>query len=317
MRSSVVAALFTAALAMSLAACAPPPGGDAGTSDDDAGADAGPPNTGYDLPIDSLVPTIGTAGAIDIAAWNVENFPQSETTPAVMADLITSMGLDLIAVEEITSETSFTELVSRLPYHRGVLSGHTYSDGTYQKVGYIYRDDLLEISDVTQIFAGAGYEFPRPPLQARFTVIGTDVDFTAIAIHLKAGTFAEDRARRTDAMVSLFDYIKSMIDGPADDDVILLGDFNEVLTTGVGQSAFGALLTDPDFRVQTANVAAAGGVTFLPTSVILDHIVTTVSLDDELQGGGLVIPPLDSQLVTYRGNVSDHLPVVISMPVLQ
>lgn len=301
-----------AALHLGLA-CAPPAGGDAGTLD--AGdVDAGPPDTGYELPLDDVVPRVGTPETLDVATWNIENFPLAATTPKVVADLITSLGLDVIAVQEIASESAFTELVTRLPYHRGALSGHAYSDGSYQKVGYIYREDLVEVSDVTMIFSGAGNEFPRPPLQARVSVKGTDFDFTIITLHLKAGIGFEDRDRRDAAVDTLIDYVGGMIDGPADDEVMLLGDFNEVVTSSAGQEVFGQLLTNARFTVQTVTAASQGQRSYLPSGAILDHVVTTSALDEEVTAG-VTIPRVDTQLQAY-GSVSDHLPVVLAMPVL-
>jgi endonuclease/exonuclease/phosphatase family metal-dependent hydrolase len=313
MRSPIVFGLL---LAFTLA-CAPPAGTDAGVADASGpGVDSGPPETGYPAPRDDLVPSVGRADAIELATWNIENFPQSEDTPRFVADLITSLGLDLIAVQEIAGLSAFEELVTRLPYHESVISSHSYSDGSYQKIGFIYRADLLEVTDVTQLFSGAGYEFPRPPLQARVSVIGADVDFTIISVHLKAGIGFEDRERRTSAVTSLVGHIQGMIDGPADDDVVLLGDFNEVVTTAAGQGVFGDLLDDP-FRLHTVPLAENGLTTYLPSGAILDHVVTTASLDDELTGGGgAEVPRLDAEMTTYWGAVSDHLPVVVHMPVL-
>ena len=64
---------------------------------------------------------------------------------------------------EIEDETAFEELVTRLPHHEGLLSSHTYGDGTYQKVGYIYRSDLLSLTGGALLFQNQGFDFPRPP----------------------------------------------------------------------------------------------------------------------------------------------------------
>ena len=290
---------------VALSACRPPES-DAGL---DAGAetDAGPD---YPDPRTDLVPPVGSDSTLDIATWNIENYPATPSTPAVVADLIASMDLDLVAVQEIASVEAFDELVARLPDHEGVLSTHAYSNGTYQKVGFIYRADRLTLSEPTLLFADMGYEFPRPPLQVVATA--GDLDFVLVTLHLKAGRDFEDRDRREAAMIALADHLAAA----GDPDVIALGDFNEVVTTGDGLAVFDPFLADPSgWQLHTEALAADGKFSFVPGQVILDHVLTSPSLADELTAPQQVIPPLHVQLVNYESGVSDHLPVVVSAPI--
>src|SRR5690606_42157527 len=103
---------------------------DAGGAGGDAASDA----AWYEPPRTDLVAPVGSGATVDIATWNIENFPADESTPSLVADLVASLDLDLIAVQEITSVVAFNELVARLPDHGGLLSSHTYGDDTYQKV---------------------------------------------------------------------------------------------------------------------------------------------------------------------------------------
>ncbi|MEM9493466.1 MAG: endonuclease/exonuclease/phosphatase family protein, partial [Myxococcota bacterium] len=158
-----------------------------------SGSDSSAPlDDGDDLPPprDDLVPALGTDGTLDIATWNIENFPKRYTTPALVADLITSLRLDVIAVQEISDVAGFDELVARLPTHDAILSEHVYSSGNYQKLAVLYRTDLLMPSDARLLFAGDTYAFPRPPLEVHFTALDPEAgpdDFTVITVHLKAG----------------------------------------------------------------------------------------------------------------------------------
>lgn len=292
--------------------CAPLAEGDAGDDEPQATED-----TQYPAPNTNLVARVGRDDAVDIATWNIENFPHRSTTPAVVADLIASLDLDVIAVQEIRDVAAFEELVARLPGFRSVLSAHTYSDGTYQKVGYLYRSDVVTLSDAVSLFQGSGYEFPRPPLQVSLHVTGTDVSFTLITLHLKAGFAADDIERRRGAAALLAGHVRGMIDGPADDEVVVLGDLNDTVTHPSGQEVFAPFLDDPELRWQTEALAMQGETSYLPSQSLIDHIVTTSALDEELSGsGGARIPRLDVQLGSYQDEVSDHLPVVLSFPVL-
>lgn len=262
---------------------------------------------------------MGTATTLDVATWNIENFPDLPSTPEIVADLITSMRLDLIAVEEVADVTAFNELVDRLRGYDGVLSSHTYGDGTYQKTGYIYRTDLIELSAASLLYSSEWYPFPRPPLRATFTIddgVHPVVDFIAIVVHLKAGGTTEDQDRRTQAMVTLESYVSQLVTEGDEQEVLVLGDCNEVLTDSAGRAVFAPWLDSPDdYTVQTMDLAESGGESFLPSGVILDHQITTAGFADELSGGSVVIPPLDEQYSSYTYAVSDHLPVVLRMPI--
>lgn len=319
MRLRHASSLVVAVLVYAPLACAPSSLPDAGAPASDAGPtpdeDAGPVDTGYPPPRDDLVDRVGSDATLDIATWNIENFPALSETPSLVADLITSLDLDVIAVQEIRDAEAFEEVVQRLPKHKGALSPHTYGDGTYQKVGFLYREDLVTLTNVSTIFQGSGYELPRPPLQATLKVTGTDAELTLIAVHLKAGLGDEDIARRADSIEILAGHINSLVDGPADDEVLLLGDFNETVDNDFGREVLSPILDDDTFRFQTETLAAQGTATYLPAQVMLDHMVTTRALDDELAGAtGPTVPDLEGQVPGYRDDVSDHLPVIISLP---
>src|SRR3954464_7479758 len=87
-----------------IAAC----GGGGGGSPDAPAIDA-------DVARDDLVPAVGTATTLDIACWNLREFPAMPTTPRVVGDLIASLALDIVAVEEIADRAAFESIVARLP----------------------------------------------------------------------------------------------------------------------------------------------------------------------------------------------------------
>jgi len=304
--------LAAALILVALGAC----GDTGGASDADA---AGPTTDGYPAPRDDLVPRVGMDNAVDIATWNVENFPQLSTTPRFLADLITSVELDLVAVEEIANVDAFNELVARLPNHSGLLSTHTYSSGEYQKVGFIYRHDYISVDSPTLLFQGDTYAFPRPPLQVNVGINTPSgpVQFVAIVVHLKAGVGTDDRDRRVAAITALEGYVRDLV-AAGQTDVLLLGDFNEQLNTTAGMPVFEPFSSDPtDYRMRTQQLAAVGGVSFLPSAVMLDHVISTAGLDVDFSDNKAQISRLDRQFNAYQTAISDHLPVIVSMPILE
>ncbi|MBT8494432.1 MAG: hypothetical protein KJO07_15355, partial [Deltaproteobacteria bacterium] len=186
-------------------------------------------------------------------------------------------------------------------------------DGSYQKLAYIYNTDVLTVTSPALLFQNNGYEFPRPPFKVKVQVNGSDLDFDVIGLHLKAGFGNEDEMRRAAALELLEGTVRSGIEGSGDDDVIVLGDFNETLDQGADILA-PFLDASADYTFETALLAAAEDYTFIPSRNLIDHIVTSASLDDELAAAETVIPDLLDEVQGYTSEVSDHLPVILSFP---
>ncbi len=281
--------------------------GGVGCADDDA--------TGFPAPSSGRTDRIGSGSTFDIAAWNLHNFPSTRGTAATVADVITSLDLDLISVEEIADEDAFNELVSRLPEHEGVLSTDSYSDGSYQKVGFIYRCSRLTPTNVALVFTGDGFNFPRPPMQVQFHYDDGDnaFDFTAISVHFKALEDAEAVERRHEAFIKLEAYVDSLVKGSSGpDEIVILGDFNERLDQSSGASNWAPFLDADKYVVRTQPLSDRGEASFISNSnAILDHIVTTRAFDDEVGDGTTLIPRVDGDIAHYRDDVSDHRPVAL------
>jgi endonuclease/exonuclease/phosphatase family metal-dependent hydrolase len=277
----------------------------------DAAVDAGPDGP---PPLDDhLVPAIGSATTLDLACWNTEFFPKSPYTVDLVADLIASLDLDLVVFEEIASVDAWDQLVARLPDRDAVLSTHRYTPTDYQKIGVIYRRGLVTVGPPELLFTGDGEAFPRPPLKVHVDAAG--LSFDAIGVHLKAGTAPEDAARRAGAIQSLDAYLRDQIDGGGEDDVIVLGDFNEVLTSDAGLQVLAPLHAAPDrYRFLDEDAAVGGAVSFLPAGVMLDHMVVTAGLYPEVGSARATVPRLDQLVPAYDAHISDHLPVVVSIP---
>ncbi len=269
----------------------------------------------YPAPRTDLVPSVGTPETLEVATWNIENYPKNDSTPAVLANLIASLDLDMVTLQEVQDIDAFNELVERLRGYKGMLSSHTYGDGTYQKVGYIYREELISMSGAFLLFSQQGYEFPRPPFKVDVTVDnGTrSFNFTSIALHLKAGGGSSNRQRREDAVVILEDYMRPLIEGDGNGRILLIGDFNDTLV-GDGANVFAPLSSSELYTIRTTVNSASGEASFVPLSSLIDHIVTSADLDAEFGSSSAIIPRLDMQMTGYVGQVSDHLPVIVRAP---
>lgn len=283
-------------------------------ADREAAPDAGPGDAGDDLNPD-LVPPVGSRDTIDVATWNLEWFPKSDRTVALVADLVVSLELDLIVFEEIASVEAWDELVARLPDYGGVLSTHRYTPTSYQKLGILYRTEVITSSEAELLFVEDSWAFPRPALMIH--VAAGDLTFDVIGVHLKAGGEDSDRDRRAAAVRDLDSYLRAQVDGGGEDEVVLLGDFNATLDPQRLDltEVWPPLLDATDrYAMRTTGLAAEDEASFIPAGILLDHIVTTAGLGDEVGIASAVIPDLDGQLPRYEPDVSDHLPVILSFP---
>jgi endonuclease/exonuclease/phosphatase family metal-dependent hydrolase len=97
--------------------------------------------------------------------------------------------------------------------------------------------------------------------------------------------------------------------------VIVLGDYNETTNTDEGHQVLAPLLGAPDrYRFRDDAAVAAGEHSFVPSGKVIDHMLTTAGFDAAMAGASAIIPHLDVQYPRYESMVSDHLPVVLSIP---
>jgi hypothetical protein len=75
------------------------------------------------------------------------------------------------------------------------------------------------------------------------------------------------------------------------------------------------MLASPDrYTFRDHDAAFGGEASFIPSGRVIDHIVTTAGLAEEIGATDAIIPRLDAEMSRYEDTVSDHLPVVLSIP---
>ncbi|MEN8154907.1 MAG: hypothetical protein ABFR75_12885, partial [Acidobacteriota bacterium] len=152
---------------------------------------------------------IGQDKTFELVTWNMHNYPDNgDKSKESYKIIIENLDIDLYAVQEIASTSSFDALMDLLPGYSGIYSDDTYGNG-YQKTGIIYKNDMIEILSKEQIYEDKQYEFPRPPLVLKLNVTknGFSFDFYLIVIHLKAYEGEEELDRRRGAVRLLKEYM--------------------------------------------------------------------------------------------------------------
>jgi endonuclease/exonuclease/phosphatase family metal-dependent hydrolase len=262
----------------------------------------------------------GTPDHFDIATWNIEWFPKNgETTIEYVVEIIEELELDVIAIQEIDEPEQFEYLLSLLQGYDGY-----YQDGEYARLGFIYNIQSVTVNEQYEIFSNGSYgnPFPRSPMVMELTFMG-EHDFVVINNHFKCcgntildpDDFWDEETRRAYASELLKSYMDFHF---SDENLIMLGDLNDLLNDSPQNNVFQVYLDDPaNYRFADMDIAlgSASQWSYPSWPSHLDHIlvsnelfpaledpesqIATIQIDDFFPGG----------FNGYDSNVSDHLPV--------
>ena len=262
-----------------------------------------------------LVQKVGSRSTFELITWNIEWFPKSgENTINDVKTIIRNLDVDLIAVAEIASVSSFNALLDSLDGWKGALSNDSYGDGSYQKTGILYKNSFISLSNVKNIFPDDGYAFPRPPLSALVTIKdlqGVKYDFTLIVLHLKAFSGESNEVRRRSACEQLKQYIDDEIAAGADADFLVMGDWNDQLDDPAENNVFQVFLDDTaGYRFLTKSILGQSSYISNSFNSLIDHILISKDSFTEYGSGLTEVLYLDEEFLKYRSEVSDHRPVL-------
>ena len=273
----------------------------------------------------------GTDQTLEVITWNIEHFPKNlNVTVEYAAQIIRGLNADIYALQEIESNTYFENIIEILNNNDPINTWDGYRATTasyYVNLAYIYKTNIIEISDIYEIYASYDYsrEFPRRPLVIEMQWNGTDIYI--INNHLKAmgdgyldlGNEWDEETRRFDACNLLDEYISQNL---PEENVIVLGDMNDELTDSQSNNVFVSFLNETDeYDFADMEIAEGSSVYWSYPSwpSHLDHILITNELFDEftLEDSDIqtlrIDVILDGGWSEYDNNISDHRPVGLKL----
>ncbi len=292
----------------------------------------------------------------EAVAWNIEWFGDEENAPsarqensdeiqkeAVKAALL-KLDADVIAVNEISDEVLFAEMISEMEGYDFLLSEATsYPDSPGgQKVGFVYKTETVEVTNSRPMFTsvhpfyeGDGsllqdypesadrfYASGRLPflMEANVTINGETQEMKFIALHARAnsGSGSQNRydMRKYDVGV-----LKDSLDTYyANDRVMIMGDYNDdldftvadVSTTVTTYDKF--IQDDANYSFPTLALSEAGYRTYVVGNYndMIDHIMITNELDPNyMEGSARVHYELYNS--DYAYTTSDHFPISVRL----
>ncbi len=273
-------------------------------------------------PVEIKVESEGFADTLEIATWNIENFPLiANNTISKLESIIPQLDIDLYAVQEIADKDKFEYLMNKLEKYDGFLSSHTYSSGDYQKTGIIYKKEMVTIISSESLFTDDTYAFPRPPLKLHLNTYknGKNFDFYLIIIHLKAFGEQKDVDRRIAAALKLKNYIDEKTNNPneTEKDYIIAGDWNDRIDEAPANNAFQTFIDAPNsYKFLTTELTGNPENASYPSlDEIIDHILISKDSFSEYTGGSIKTLRLDDQISSYFSTISDHRPIMAIFPV--
>lgn len=274
---------------------------------------------------------VGTSSTLDFGTWNLEWFGDTSQGPSDedlqldnVSFVISGLDLDIWSVQEVTSTSHFNDLLDSLEGYEGFLANNPIveSDSAYyedfgnneQKVGLIYKSDLVTVNSAQPILTEYDYEFAgRPPLEVQLTAsIGNEsADIVAILIHAKCCTDNEDYDRKLAAANALKSYLDTTW---PDAHVMVFGDFNDDIDESISsgkESVYKAFVDDSDdyiFPTKTLSDNNISSTTGYPD--VIDHHLNSNELYAFYVSESVMSFQPEDYIPNYESTTSDHYPVL-------
>lgn len=278
------------------------------------------------------IPAVGDDHTFNVATWNIMEFgnpqggpPNAQLQFDNVRAVMEQANVHLWALQEMANQNVFNELVLQL----GDGWAGAWTNGTGMLgYGMIYRTDVVQPLQITNVLTNFSFEFAsRPPqlMRANITLPGGTVQNVRILnLHAKAnagGTPFQNWQRRYDASVALKNYTDNFlaINAP----VMVLGDFNNELGTSISTgypSPYANFRDDENYFFVTQAVENAGKNTFCFNATCtngstIDHILLNAPMAEFFDGGDRY-DALLSNIPNYvyrpnipNGTTSDHIAV--------
>lgn len=253
----------------------------------------------------------------DIVTWNIEWFGASngpdddDLQLENVKTVITTLDADVYALQEISNESYFDQLVSDLEDYGGFRA--TYSQT--QKTAYLFKRSTVDSLDSGLISTGmtaSNWANGRFPLLFHFNVSfdsSGSREFYMYNIHAKAFGDESSYNQRFNASREVKTYFDTSRE---QDNVILIGDYNDEMnqsTYNNVESPYANFIDDFEYNVVTDNLEDKGFGSHSGGS-FLDHITFSSELFDEYFQGTEQVGDV-SYISNYFNTTSDHYPIMV------
>jgi len=265
----------------------------------------------------------GTDSTFEILTWNIEWFPKNgQITVDYVTQIIQALEIDVLAIQEVDDTDMFDQMLENLTDYEGY-----YESAWFAGLAYIYKTDVVEINEIYEIYTTSPYwsPFPRSPMVMDMTYLGENI--LIINNHFKCCGDGyldlddpdDEETRRYLASNLLKEYIDTHF---LNNNVIVLGDLNDILTDDTENNVFQMILNDSenylfaDMEIATGN-SSEWSYPWLPSHI--DHILITNELFNAFGNESSTVQTIkieefmDGGFDEYYKNISDHRPVALKL----
>jgi endonuclease/exonuclease/phosphatase family metal-dependent hydrolase len=267
--------------------------------------------------------SFGTDSTFEVVSWNIEWFPKNgQATADSVKTILQSLAADVYALQEIDDTTLLKQVVSTIPGY----ACH-FKSSYYGGLAYVYNTNTVQVNAKYEIYTSQPYwnAFPRSPQVLELTF--NNEEYVIIDNHLKCcgdgvldlNDTSDEENRRLMAVNLLKTYMDNIF---SNDKVIVVGDWNDILTDPTANNVFNSFLNGSDYLFTDFPIALGSSANFsFPTwPSHLDHILISDELFADFSKPNSMISCIRiddymSSWNAYDNNISDHRPVGLKLKV--
>ena len=183
--------------------------------------------------------------ALKFAAWNIRIMSHKSRTDAELVKIArTLVDYDFIAIVELRDETVLKR-TQRILSRMGMAYDYQFSPavgrGVKERYAFLYKSNRVSVVRHGELYPDAADgrdTFMRDPYWATFRAGA--FDFSVIAVHVVWGDRVGQRKAEVRALADVYQYVQAA--NGAEDDVLLVGDFNRNPTD---TEAYGRIMAIP------------------------------------------------------------------------
>ncbi|MDD3052453.1 MAG: endonuclease/exonuclease/phosphatase family protein [Candidatus Cloacimonetes bacterium] len=253
---------------------------------------------------------VGSNETLEVMTWNIQEFPKSSSTVGFVAQIIDSLQIDIIAMQEINSAEDFQELETSLSGWEKFRANSASYD---INLAYFYKANL-DVDNIYEIYTDDWYSFPRPPLVME--MFFQTKSYVIINNHFKAYGDEESVDRRRQASQKLELYCNNNFAGQR---IVIVGDLNDSLTDGEENNVFLNFLNSPDYAFADQAIAESSSANWSYFNYShIDHILISDELFEAFENEQSTVLTMKVEKIIggesiYKSNISDHRPVAIKL----
>ena len=273
--------------------------------------------------LNAQIPNMNSSDRLDVATWNLEWFGSASNGPTdnerqlqYATDLINTLNLDIIALQEVSDVAYWNRLLFNCPNYTGVLS--TWSQT--QKTAVLFKKTEFEFLYQKHILANFDYDFGSGRLPLEVGLVPKNAKWAADdtlriwVLHMKANTGSSSQKvlaynRRYNAGVGLKMYIdqlggtnKGLVMGDWNDD------FDQSILSGYA-TPYQNWMKDTQYAVTSYPLSVAKERSTVGYSDMIDHIACTPGMKSHWIRDSSSVLYADKWISNYGNVVSDHFPV--------